>query len=59
MDNIIIGRADDIIIGHADGPSSIIVSSPLHWYDIAAVALAVIAVAVVIALVIIKLRRHK
>jgi Na+-transporting methylmalonyl-CoA/oxaloacetate decarboxylase beta subunit len=53
MEDIDIG-----IIGGADGPTSIVVSSGMAWYEIAALALGAAAVAAFIIWAIIRLKRR-
>lgn len=46
------------IIGGADGPTQIYVTSGLRWYEIAAIALAVIILVLIIIRTIKKHKRH-
>lgn len=47
------------IIGGADGPTQIHVTSSISWYATAAIALGIIAAAVIIIRAFIKHKRHK
>jgi Na+-transporting methylmalonyl-CoA/oxaloacetate decarboxylase beta subunit len=52
-------RPPDIgIIGSADGPTSIVVSSGMAWYEIAALALGAVTVAAFIIWAVVKLKRR-
>jgi Na+-transporting methylmalonyl-CoA/oxaloacetate decarboxylase beta subunit len=46
------------IIGGADGPTQIVVTSALNWYEIAAIVLSAVVLAVIIIRAAIKRKRH-